>query len=480
MIDYSKWKKSDEKVSNLLLDYQNPRFSHKKEHLSQNELINEMVRKYDVYDLAKSIANDGYFPDKSLVAVRENDKLLVIEGNRRLSALKCLLNPSIIAGKEKDKFSKLNALIEKSYISTVVVVIAPSREAANPIIFKEHTGNTAKPWSPIMQAEFYMLQINNGISIEELEQEYHRTKSEINKTLKLYYMYNIARNIVYDNKTIQEKVEDKQNFPASVLERIYDSNIMREFLGISFDSHGNVKGEKDRDAFGKVYQRIITDIVNKKEHTRTLNEEKDFKRYAAGLEDLRPQKKGKFTYDDFVQEEIKREEPEPNLTQVKRSVRKSAGIIPAGLPFALKGASNLHKNYEELRKLPIKIFANTTAVMLRTFLEKSLRMYLKKCNIHRIPIQEDGSIKNKKISDASLGEILDYLISKEVNIIDDDNVKKTVKKFKSSGDPSVSLSGLNAATHNEEFSLTETEVRNIWPNLEGLLKIILTEPSRND
>jgi len=43
MLDYSKWKKSDEKVSNLLLDYQNPRFSHKKEHLSQNELINEMV-----------------------------------------------------------------------------------------------------------------------------------------------------------------------------------------------------------------------------------------------------------------------------------------------------------------------------------------------------------------------------------------------------------------------------------------------------
>lgn len=478
MIDYSKWKKSDEKVSNLLLDYQNPRFSHKKEHLSQNELINEMVRKYDVYDLAKSIANDGYFPDKSLVAVGENDKLLVIEGNRRLSALKCLLNPAIIAGKERDKFSKLNALIEKSYINAVVVVIAPSREVANPIIFKEHTGNTAMPWSRIMQAEFYMRQINNGISIDELEQEYHRTKSEINKFLKLYYMYNIARNISYDNKAIQVKVEDKQDFPASVLERIYDSSVMKDFLGISFDNHGNIKGEKAKEAFAEAYKKIVMDIVEKKVDTRTLNKEDDFKEYATKLEGIRPQKKGSFTYDDFAKEEVEPEAPEPTEKHSKRSVRKSSGIIPAGLPFILKGASNLHKNYDELRKLPVKTYPNTTAVMLRTFLDKSLRMYLKKCNIHRIPIQEDGSIKNKKTSDASLGKILDYLISKEVNIIDDDNVKKTIKKFKSSGDPSVSLSGLNAATHNEEFSLTEAEVRNIWPNLEGLLKIILTEPDR--
>jgi hypothetical protein len=461
MIDYSKWQKDNVKVSNLLLDYQNPRFSHKKEHLSQNELINEMVKKYAVYDLAKSIAYDGYFPDKSLVTISENSKLLVIEGNRRLSALKCLINPDIIAGKEKDKFTKLNNYIDRDYIKTIAVVTAPSREAANPIIFKEHTGNTAMPWSRIMQAEFYMRQINNGISIDELEQEYHRPKSEINKFLKLHYMYNIARNISYDNKAIQAKVNDKQDFPASVLERIYDSSVMKDYLGISFDNHGNITGEKAKEAFTEAYRRIVTDIVEKKVDTRTLNKEDDFKKYAITLEGIRPQKKGSFTYDDFAKEEVEIEAPEPTEKSLKRSVRKSSGIIPAGLPFSLKGASNLHKNYDELRRLPVKTYANTTAVMLRTFLDKSLRMYLKKCHVPRIPIQEDGSIKHKKISDASLGEILEYLISKEANIIDDDNVIKTIKKFKSSGDPSVSLSGLNAATHNEEFSLTETEVRNI-------------------
>lgn len=475
MIDYSKWEEKKKQVSSLLLDHQNPRFSHNKEHLSQNELINEMVKKYRVYDLAKSIANDGYFPDKNLIVVKENDKLFVIEGNRRLSALKCLLNPDIITGKDKDKFLKLNTQTEKSYIDTVAIIIAPSREAANPIFFKEHTGNTAMPWSRIMQAEFYMRQINNGISVEELEKEYHRPKSEINKFMKLYYMYNIAKNIVYDNRDIQEKVADKQNFPASVLERIYDSSTMREFLGIAFDSHGNVKGEKDKEDFEKAYKRIVTDIVEQEEDTRTLNKEQDFKTYAVKLESVKPKKPGKFTYKDFTKEDLKKEVPEPTK-QAKRSVRKTSGIIPLGLPFCLKSASSLHKNYDEIRKLPVKSYPNSTAAILRVFLDKSLRMYLKKCGIKVISKKENGQDIRLKISDAQLGDIIDYLISKDVKIIDDDNVKKTLKKFKSSSDPSVSLSGLNAAIHNEEFSLTESEVRNIWPNVEGLFRIILVEP----
>ena len=101
---------------------------------------------------------------------------------------------------------------------------------------------------------------------------------------------------------------------------------------------------------------------------------------------------------------------------------------------------------------------------------------MQKCGINKIPKKENGQNISVKISETLLGDIIDYLISKDVKIIDDDNVKKTLKKFKNSGDPSVSLSALNSAIHNEEFSLTEVEVRNIWPNLEGLFKIILTEP----
>jgi hypothetical protein len=477
MIDYSKWKYDDSSnVLNLLIDHQNPRFSHNKEHLSQNELINEMIDKYKIYDLSKSIASDGYFPDKNLVIVKESGKSFVIEGNRRLSALKCLLNPDIIVGKNKDKFVKLAAQVEKSYIKKVSVIIAPSREAANPIVFKEHTGNTAMPWSRIMQAEFYMRQINNGISIEDLEQEYHRSRSEINKFLKLHYMYNVAKSLHYDKPEIQQKVEDKQKFPASVLERVYDSSTMRDFLGISFDNKGNLKGKKDKESFEKAYKKIITDIVEEDVDTRTLNKEDDVKKYSKKIDKLRPRKSGQFTYNDFVKDE---EEPSADESPVKRSkktTRLTAGIIPTGLPFSLKSSSNLQKYYTELKKLPVKSYPNSSAAMLRIFLDKAIRMYLKKSNVKKIEKKENGIKTSIKLADASLGDIIDYLTLRDVHIIDDSNVKKTLKKFKSSKNSSVSLSALNSVTHNEEFSLTEPEVRNIWPNLEGLFRIVLVEP----
>lgn len=477
MINYSKWKyKEKENVSNLLLDHQNPRFSHNKEHLSQNELINEMIGKYKIYELAKSIANDGYFPDKNLIIVKESGKLFVIEGNRRLSALKCLLNPDIILGKDKDRFSKLSAQVEKSYIDTVSIVIIPSRDAANPIVFKEHTGNTAMPWSRIMQAEFYMRQINDGKSINDLEQEYHRPRSEINKFLKLCYMYNIAKSLNYENNDIKEKVEDKQKFPASVLERVYDSSTMKDFLGISFDSKGDIKGKKDKEAFEKAYKKIVTDIVEEDVDTRTLNTEADFKRYTEQIGSVKPTEKGEFTYKDFVKEDEDKDVLETPTRQAKRTTRQTAGIIPTGLPFSLKSASSLQKNYNELKKLPVKSYPNTTAAMLRIFLDKSLRMYLKKQEVKKIIKKEDGIEAKIKLADASLGNIIDYLTAKDENIIDDVNVKKALRKFKSSSDPSMSLSALNSVIHNEEFSLTETEVRDIWPNLEGLFRIILNEP----
>jgi len=485
MIDYSKWEKDNHvKISNLHVDYLNPRFSKHDVHLSQNNLINEMVDKYKIYDLSKSITDNGFYPDKTIIAVRENGKNIVLEGNRRISALKCLINPDIVQGKDKEKFLKLHTIVDQKYIETITVVFAPTRDAANPIIFKEHTGSTAMPWSRIMQAEFYIRQISNGMSIDELEHEYHRSKSDINRFLKLYYMYNVALSLNYSDETIQAKVEDKQEFPASVLERIYDAGLMRDFLGITFSADGRLVGEKDLDQFKNAYVRIITDIVEKKEDTRTLNDDKGMKRYIEKLVDCKPKKSGIFCYDDIVQSKENSSIPLSLSKNSKKSISKrtSIGIIPSGLPFTLNGASSLKKNYDELRKLSVRAYPNATAIMLRTFLDKSLRMYLKsQCKINRITVKENKESIEKRLSDCSLGEVIDYIISPKAKVIEDTNIIKTIKKFKNNDKQMAGLQLLNAAVHNEEISFLEEEVRNLWPDLEGLFKIILTEPQdKND
>ena len=56
-------------------------------------LIEELIEHDDALDLAKDVADDGYSPVESLIAVVEDGKTYVLGGNRRLAALKVLLTP---------------------------------------------------------------------------------------------------------------------------------------------------------------------------------------------------------------------------------------------------------------------------------------------------------------------------------------------------------------------------------------------------
>jgi hypothetical protein len=82
--------------------------------------------------------------------------------------------------------------------------------------------------------------------------------------------------------------------------------------------------------------------------------------------------------------------------------------------------------------------------------------------------------QTKKLADVTFGEILDFLSEKSNPLISDDNIKKAVRTFKSSSSFK-SLSILNSIVHNEELSFTEPQARDLFPNVEGLLKILLSE-----
>ncbi len=99
MIDYSKWKESQLTVTNLLLDPINARIPGSSPTLSQRELLADLVENDKVLDLAKSIVDNGFFPVESLIMVEESKKKYVVEGNRRLAALKLLISPEMAPDK---------------------------------------------------------------------------------------------------------------------------------------------------------------------------------------------------------------------------------------------------------------------------------------------------------------------------------------------------------------------------------------------
>lgn len=82
MVDFSAWKDKSLAVTELQLDAKNPRIPEIRDDPAQPDIVTELVRHDDVYELARDIAEQGYFPNEFLIAVKEGENTVVVEGNR--------------------------------------------------------------------------------------------------------------------------------------------------------------------------------------------------------------------------------------------------------------------------------------------------------------------------------------------------------------------------------------------------------------
>lgn len=84
-------------VSDLYFDPENPRFAALSFDKSDEcAVIRHMNDEESLIDLLRSIADAGYFSGEPLLVYRNRGRLIVAEGNRRLSALKVLNNPDLL------------------------------------------------------------------------------------------------------------------------------------------------------------------------------------------------------------------------------------------------------------------------------------------------------------------------------------------------------------------------------------------------
>lgn len=85
------------KVASLHFDHDNPRLAEYgiKSATKESDILKILWEAMDVLELVQSIAASGYFHHEPLIVTKEKGANIVIEGNRRLAALKILLTPSI-------------------------------------------------------------------------------------------------------------------------------------------------------------------------------------------------------------------------------------------------------------------------------------------------------------------------------------------------------------------------------------------------
>jgi hypothetical protein len=98
-------------LTELKLDSYNPRLPKSMHGKSDKEIISYMLLDASLIELMLAIGENDFFPGEQLLVVKDTDGLFkVIEGNRRLSAVMLLNNPSLATV----QISKVSKVIEET------------------------------------------------------------------------------------------------------------------------------------------------------------------------------------------------------------------------------------------------------------------------------------------------------------------------------------------------------------------------------
>jgi len=149
-------------VGELHFDHHNPRLAEYgiESATSEKDILITLWDAMDVLELVQSIAASGFFPHEALIVAEEKGKKIVIEGNRRLAAVKVLLNPNIAKdnGWEIPKPTKavLKTLQE-------LPAIMASREVSWRYLGFKHVNGPAK-WTSYAKAA-YIAEVHRNFKI---------------------------------------------------------------------------------------------------------------------------------------------------------------------------------------------------------------------------------------------------------------------------------------------------------------------------
>lgn len=478
MNDYREWPEKTINVTSLYLDGRNPRIPHVTGSTSQRDLIAQLIEHDKVYELAKDIAEQGYFPTEVLIGVEEKGKKIVLEGNRRLAALKLLLSPEAGPAQYQKRFQVLHARVAPESISRVRVVFAPSRDDAAPIIVKRHTVGGVKRWERSQQAQYLREFVNSDSTLDDLSRRLGISKADLTSMLKSDTMYQVAKSLDLADET-EAIVSDPRAFNISTLERLVDNSSFGPFMGITFDEFGQFTGRVEKKEFLRAYRRIVSDIAHEEIDSRKLNSDHQIKEYLASLGKDKPNltKKGSFTSESFTAEDVADEEDSGEPEAKPRPVRRQKGLIPSHVKCRLSNP-RIEGLFKELRRLSVADYPNSCGVTFRVFFELIVANYLDKSGLIK-PILAEQKVKNKPDDwyPTFRQTLVALLENSDSGIELNPQARKFFKQMATDKHHLMTIDRLDQFVHNKFGSPTESHLREFWEASEELIQQLLVEPT---
>jgi hypothetical protein len=256
----TRWKEVSISPLDIALDRDNPRINVEASD-KESDIIRKLIRYEEVQDLARKIAQTGLLPGERIIVVQENGQWVVLEGNRRICACKLLLSPQLVPTEYRKTFPTISTASEIALIERVAGDVAPDRKAAEPILTLRHTESGVRKWKPVARMRRVRRLLDEGFTVEQIATETKSSVSGIRKTIREYRLLQLAVNLTGLTAAEQAKLDDP-DLKTNPYTRFFDLGNVKEYMGISFDSNGDVTIAPPRKDFDAKLKLIVKAFLN--------------------------------------------------------------------------------------------------------------------------------------------------------------------------------------------------------------------------
>lgn len=475
------WPTKPHAIASLHLDTKNPRLGREVTASAPREIIQYLFEHDKAMDVVQSIATRGFFPNEPLLAVRENGRLVVVEGNRRLAALKVLKEPGLLEGPKQRQAERWSRQIAAQAIDNVPVTIAPNRRATDRLIAGRHIGTPVLPWEAENRASFILEKLEEGYDNEELRDDLGFTLTDIQKARQTRAIAEMARSLDLPEE-VKAKLENPRAKVFTTLARVVDSTVGRDYLRVEPDSEHGLRGTTEKTEFLKGFRKLVSDIALGKQSSRTLNRNKDIEAYFKKWDPKdRPSKKA----DTFVPADIIKgrsvasSAKKTSASPTKRSRQETKTVLPRDLHVRF-GNDRLVDIRRELTKLKREKFPNAGAVLLRVFFELAAINYLERSGEMKPLIEKLGGKGKLPFGVPTMRQIAPKLVQiakRELSVSDSNKVEKAIRYDQAAP---FTLSDLHAFVHQAGDLPSARDIWQFWLRTEPLFRLMLEQDSEQE
>ena len=447
------------KLTSLFVNTENYRFEPL---ASQKEAIDRMVEDQGdkLYFLGLDIITNGLNPiDLIMVTPTEDNRYIVLEGNRRVTALKLLNNPTLIADKYSSLRKKFQKLLKDSsdailQLRSIDCAIFESPLEADIWIKRKHSGEL------------------NGIGTvtwnsQQKQRFEERTEGKSSIPLQIISLLKSYKNVPQDIKDALPKLN------ITNLQRLIADPYVREQIGVDINN-GLLVSKIEISEVIKGFVKIISDILDPQFKVANIYNREKRKEYIDKLDksqkpDLSKEATSLWSVQDFGENRVKVSTVETDLLEKKQNPLKEkarTSLIPKSLKIEIENPK-IKKIFDELRTIPIRTCPNASSVLLRVFLELSIDAYLEKCKI-----VNNGALtacSSNESLQGKVGRVLNHLTQKK-KISND--LSKGIRAEVHDENSVLSVESLNAYVHNEFFYPKADNLLIGWDNIEKFFIIL--------